>query len=220
MPDLSRRTALIAAAGAALASPALTGPALADSGWNSVDVTGASPPLALDMTDAASGQTVTAANFRGKIVMLYLGYTFCPDVCPLTLGRVADVLDRLGKQAAQVRFLFVTVDPGRDTVPVLRNYVHAFGPEFVGLRGTPDAIERLARRYRLAYSVALPTATTPYEVTHSAAIYVFDRDGKARLLVPSLASTTPDIKGTVADLSRLIDGNEHRGWFSQFLSAL
>lgn len=215
MAEISRRALF-----AAMAAVGLAGTARADTAWHGIDVTGDVPPLAFDMTDAGTGKSVTAADFRGKVTILYLGYTMCPDVCPLTLGRVADVMDRLGEQSAQVRFLFVSVDPDRDTIPVLKRYVEAFGPEFVGLRGSADAVARLARRYRLAYSVQPATATTPYEVTHSSAVYVFDRDGKARLLEPSLASTTPDIAGTVDDLRRLIDGGDRPGWLSRLLSAL
>ena len=215
MPHLSRRALC-----GMLAAAALARQAAADDNWHSVDVTGSVPPLSFEMTDASTGKSVTAADFRGKLAMLYLGYTFCPDVCPLTMGRIADVLARLGKQAQHVQVLFVTVDPARDTVPVLHDYTAAFGPEFVGLRGDADDVARIARRYRLAYSVTPATATTPYEVTHSSAVYVFDRDGAARLLVPSLASTTPDVAGTVDDLDRLLGGDSHRGWLSSLLSVL
>jgi protein SCO1/2 len=219
MPDIRRRRALqcVLATGAA---GSLAQPAAADGTWHSVDVTGAVPPLGFTMTDAATGKTVTAADFRGKVVMLYLGYTFCPDICPLTLTRVASVLDRLGKAADDVRFLFVTVDPNRDTIAVLRQYTASFGPNFVGLRGGDDAIASIARRYRLAYSVQVGTATKPYEVTHSSAIYVFDGAGEARLIVPSMASNTPDIAGTAADLRRLISERAGGSWWSRLISAL
>jgi protein SCO1/2 len=220
MTDLRRRRALqgLVVTGAA---GWLAQPAAADDGtWHSVDVTGAVPALAFAMTDATTGKAVTAADFRGKVVMLYLGYTFCPDICPLTLTRVVSVFDRLGKQANDVRFLFVTVDPTRDTVAVLRQYTAAFSPNVVGLRGGDDAIARIAQSYRLAYSVQAATATTPYEVTHSSAIYVFGRDGAARLIVPSMASKTPDIAGTAADLRRLIGEPAGRGWLSRLISAL
>lgn len=214
MPPLSRRS-LVAAPLAAI-----TPPARAAQPWHGIDVTGTVPPLAFEMTDAQTGKPATAADFRGQVTMLYLGYTFCPDVCPLTLGRVADIFGRLGKQASDVRLLFVTVDPARDTIPVLHDYAAAFGPEFVGLRGDADAVARIARRYRLAYSVDPATATTPYEVTHSSAVYVFDREGQARLLVPSLASTMPDLVGTADDLRRLLDTAPTRGWLSRLFSAI
>jgi protein SCO1/2 len=192
-------------------------PVLADDGWHDIDMTGVSQPLQFSMTRARDGKTVTEADFRGDVVLLYFGYTFCPDVCPLTMSRVAQILGKLGKQAEHVRVLFVTVDPGRDTLPILKQYVAAFAPQVVGLRGTPDALEALARRYRIAYSVTQAAAGQPYAVTHSSAIYVFDASGAARLLIPSLASTTPDIDGVTADLRRLIAGGGEEGIVSRVL---
>jgi protein SCO1/2 len=188
------------AAGAALAC----GPARADQGWHDIDMTGISAPLRFTMSRATDGKTLTAKSFRGEVTLLYFGYTFCPDICPLTLGNVVRVLGRLGKQAQDVRLLFVTVDPNRDTLPVLKQYAAAFAPEVVGLRGTPDALTALARRYRIAYSVTPPRDGHPYEVTHSSAMYVFDRSGTARLLVPSLASPKADLAGVADDLRRLL----------------
>ncbi len=199
--DLSRRGLL----GAGLAAGVLaTRPALADHGWHDIDMQGVSPPLSFSMTRAGDGKTVTETDYRGKLVLLYFGYTFCPDVCPMTLGNVARILQLLGKQAEQVRALFVTVDPNRDTLPVLKQYAAAFAPEVVGLRGTPDALTALARRYRVAFSVTPATHTAPYEVTHSSAIWVFDRSGAVRLLVPSLASADADLNGVAGDLRRLL----------------
>jgi protein SCO1/2 len=143
--------------------------------------------------------------------MLYFGYTFCPDVCPLTMQNVAAALAKTGNAAKDIRFLFVTVDPNRDTIPVLKSYVGLFGPDFVGLRGDADQLELLAKRFRIAYSVTPSTDPAKYEVTHSSAIYVFDRQGNARLLVPSMASQKPDIDGLAADLVRLT--KEQPSWF-------
>jgi len=172
--------------------------------WHEEDVSGSLPALSFDMTDAMTGKPVTAADFRGKVVLLYFGYTLCPDFCPTTLSNLAAVLQRLGKQADQVRVLFVTVDPNRDTLPVLKRYAALFAPQVVGLRGTPDALASLARRYRVAYSVTPAHDGKPYEVTHSAVIYVFDQNGDVRLLVADMATQHPDIDGTTADLRTLI----------------
>jgi protein SCO1/2 len=147
--------------------------------------------------------------------MLYFGYTSCPDVCPTTLSNIATVLDRLGKRAQDVSVLFVTVDPSRDTRPVLASYVKAFAPEIDGLRGTPDQLAALARRYRVAYSVTPSANDQDYEVSHSSALYVFDARGKAQLLIPSLDTTTPDIAGTAADLKRLIGRRDHPTVFAR-----
>lgn len=190
-----------------LAAPAVLLP-LAGCGssqkWHEDNITGSLPPLAFDMTDAANGKPVTAAAFRGKVVLLYFGYTNCPDLCPTTLSNVATVLHRLDNYANDVRVLFVTVDPNRDTLPVLKRYVALFAPQMVGLRGTPDALTSLTRRYRVAFSVTPAHDGHPYVVTHSAVIYIFDQDGNARLLVSDMATQHPDIAGTTADLRQLI----------------
>ena len=150
--------------------------------WQLDDVSGHLPDLKFRMTNDL-GKPVTAATYRGKVVVLYFGYTHCPDVCPLTLVHLHTVLQRLGKDAGDVRILFVTVDPTRDAVPVLRQYVTAFDPRIVGLTGTQDAIAKLAKRYRAYFQRETPkTASGDYEVTHSSAIYIFDREGRARLL--------------------------------------
>ena len=172
--------------------------------WHAIDISGSLPPLSFTMTRAEDGKTVTQADYRGKIVLLYFGYTNCPDVCPETLANINDILTRLGPAADNVRVLFVTVDPNRDTAPILSAYVKNFGAELVGLRGTPDQLAALARRYRVVYTVTPATGGHPYEVSHSSAIYVFDRSLVARLIVASLASTTPDLAGTAADLRRLV----------------
>jgi protein SCO1 len=172
--------------------------------WHAIDVSGNLPPLSFTMIRAEDGKEVTQADYRGKIVLLYFGYTNCPDVCPQTLANIDDILSRAGSAAKKVRVLFVTVDPNRDTDSVLAAYAKNFGPEIVGLRGTPDQLAKLARRYRVVYSVTPAGAGHPYEVTHSSAVYVFDGSGNARLLIASLASTTPDLAGTAADLKRLV----------------
>lgn len=172
--------------------------------WHAADVSGAAPALDLSMTRVNDGKAVGAADYRGKVTLLYFGYTFCPDVCPLTLSNVARVLKKLRPEADGVRVLFVTVDPNRDTPAVLKQYVDAFDPHIDGLRGGPNQLAALARRYRVAYSVDPHGAGGRYEVTHSSAIYVFDRTGKARLLVDSLSTDHPDIEGTAADLRALL----------------
>jgi protein SCO1/2 len=196
---LARRSLLsLAIAPLLTISPADAGPR------GRFDVSGSTPRLAFTMMDATTGKQATAADFRGQIVMLYLGYTQCPDICPLTLHNLAGILGTLGKQAGRVRVLFVTVDPNRDSLPLLRQYAAAFSPEIVGLRGSPDELARLARRYRLAYSVSPATRTHPYEVMHSSAIYVFSRNGHARYLIPPLESADADLSATKDDLERLL----------------
>jgi protein SCO1/2 len=159
-------------------------------------------PFAL--TDQTGKRVASAALIKGP-TLIYFGYTFCPDICPLTLANVSRVLRNLGDKAKNVRVLFVTVDPNRDTLPVLKKYTESFGPEVVGLRGNADQIAALAKRYRVAYSVTPEKDGKPYTVTHSSAIYVFDQTGKVRLLITSMASPTPDVDGATADIGTLID---------------
>ena len=171
-----------------------------DAGWHGRNISGDMPDLAFTMQRANDGKTVGAPDYRGKITLLYFGYTNCPDICPTTLANLSEALRRLGPKARQVRVLFVTVDPDRDTLPVLKAYVNAFAPQMDGLRGTKNAIAALARRYRVAYSVTKPTKEHPYEVMHSAAVFFFDRDGHARLVTLS----TDDTRAVAADIERLL----------------
>jgi protein SCO1/2 len=189
---------------AALAGTLLQG-CSSDTAWHSVDITGTLPPLEFTMTRANDGKTVTADDYKGKIVLLYFGYTFCPDVCPLTLANASLVLKKLGPTAEDVRFLFVTVDPDRDSLAVLKEYTGNFAPEVVGLRGSPDEIASLAKRYRVYYAVTPASGDKPYAVDHSSAIYVFDATGKIRLLVASMSTAQPDIDGLASDLRRLLE---------------
>ncbi|MBU6474811.1 MAG: SCO family protein [Alphaproteobacteria bacterium] len=173
--------------------------------WNNTDMTGSLPRLAFTMARARDGRTVTAEDYRGKVVLLYFGYSSCTDACPRTLSSLADVLKEMKGRAHDVRVLFVTVDPERDTLAVLKRYEALFGPEFDALRGTPDQLAALARRYRVSYSVTPAKDGKPYIVTHSAGVYVFGRDGSIRLLLSKLEGDRPDIAGTAADLTRLAD---------------
>jgi protein SCO1/2 len=149
--------------------------------WQLTDIFGHMPDLAFRLTDD-QGKTVTAADYRGKVALLYFGYTHCPDVCPLTLAHLHVVLQRLGKLADGARILFVSVDPARDTPAALHAYVTAFDSHAVGLTGAPADIETLTKRYRAAFSREPGKTGDSYEVSHSSGIYIFDAAGKARLL--------------------------------------
>jgi len=149
--------------------------------WRLTNVSGHMPDLDFKLVDD-QGKAVTGQDYRGKVVLLYFGYTHCPDVCPLTLAQLHANLQKLGPLADGVRILFVSVDPARDTPDVMHAYVNAFDPRAIGLSGTPRDIEALSKRYRSAFSREPDPGNGQYEVSHSSAIYVFDRDGKARLL--------------------------------------
>jgi protein SCO1/2 len=155
--------------------------------WRLTDVSGHMPDLKFELTDDA-GKPATAEDYRGKVVLLYFGYTHCPDVCPLTLARLHAVLQRVGPTADGARILFVSVDPARDTPSVMHAYVNAFDKRAVGLTGAPRAIEALSKRYRSAFTREPGKGDGQYEVSHSSAIYLFDRQGRARLLATPAAS--------------------------------
>ncbi len=143
------------------------------------DITGAEFGRAIRLTDH-NGRARTLADFRGKVVMVFFGFTHCPDVCPTTLAEMAQVMRELGPDAEKVQVLFITVDPERDTPEVLRQYVPSFHASFLGLHGDADAIARTAKGFKVFYQKqALPGGG--YSVDHSAGTYIYDREGRLRL---------------------------------------
>lgn len=169
--------------------PALTacGPATRA---ETTDIAGVMPPLAFSLVRANDSVPVTAADYHGKVVLLYFGYTHCPDECPTTLANLATVLHRLGPVVRKIRVLFVTVDPARDSASVLKRYVQAFAPQIDGLRGSGDATLALARRYRVLFSVTQASPGHPYEVMHSDSLFLFDSSGRARFVTTSTADSS------------------------------
>ena len=172
----------------------------AGKGRSVLDITGAMPRLAFRMQRSSDGASITQDDYRGKIVILYFGYTHCPDICPTTLANLADALHRLGPHAASVRVLFVTVDPDRDTLPLLKQYVGAFASQIDGLRGDADALTALARRYRVAFGIDDGAPGRDYKVMHSDSVFFFDRSGRARLV----ATSTDDVDGITSDIRTLL----------------
>ena len=144
------------------------------------DVTGASFGRELNLLDH-NGKARTLADFRGKVVVLFFGFVHCPDVCPATLSELAAVARELGKDADRMQVLFVTVDPERDTPEVLRQYVPAFDPRFLGLYGDAEATGRAAREFKIFYQKQPLKETRSYSVDHSAGTYIIDRQGRLRL---------------------------------------
>jgi protein SCO1/2 len=125
-----------------------------------------------------NGKPVTDRDFRGKYMLVYFGYTFCPDVCPTTLNAVADAMDKLGPAAARIQPLFITVDPKRDTPSVVKQYAAAFGPRIQGLTGTPEQIAGAAKAYRVYYAEHR-TGPGPddYSMDHSSVLYLMSPEG-------------------------------------------
>jgi protein SCO1/2 len=178
---------------------ACSGPKAPTAALHGDDISGVMPSLEFTLT-GPSGATMTAADLRGKTVLLYFGYTHCPDVCPTTLAVLAQALKRLGPAAAAVRVLFVSVDPKRDSGQALARYASYFGPQFIGLTGTDNQLTALTKRYRVAYRRDPPDARGDYAVYHSSAVFVFDQDGRARLLATP-SETSDELRG---DLNTVI----------------
>ncbi len=161
--------------------------------------------LKFRLTDTETGKTVTEADFRGRVVMLTFGYTNCTDVCPLTLSNAARLFGMVGKQAADISFLFVTVDPMRDTLPVLRRYTRAFGaPGIIGLRGSPAELQAVAARMGARYSVHPSSNPEKYQVTHTTLTYVFNREGVPQFSIADLGQPKVALAGIARDLGHLV----------------
>ncbi len=146
------------------------------------DVTGTSYGRDFQLVDH-NGKPRTLADYRGKAVVVFFGYTQCPDVCPTTLAELAEAMKRLGPDADRVQVLFVTVDPERDTPDLLSKYVPAFDPRFVGLYGDADATARTAKEFKIIYQKQPGQTPGTYTMDHSAGTFVFDPNGKLRVYV-------------------------------------
>jgi protein SCO1 len=159
----------------------------------SVDITGADYAKDFQLTDH-NGQPRTLGDFKGKVVVLFFGYTQCPDVCPTSMAELAEVRKQLGADGERVQGLFVTVDPERDTPEVLKAYMANFDPSFLALRGTPEQLAAMGKDYKIYYKKVEGKTPTSYTMDHSAASYVYDTQGRLRLYtrygsgVPALAS--------------------------------
>ena len=162
-------------AAALLAACGWSGPA-----FRNTDITGAEWARELSLTDH-SGKPRTLADFRGKVVVVFFGYTQCPDVCPTTLAELKSVVEGLGEDGKRVQVLFVTVDPERDTQALLSQYVPAFHPSFVGLRGNADQLAHTAKEFKVFFQKVPGSRPDNYSVDHTAGSFVFDPDGRIRL---------------------------------------
>ncbi len=131
-----------------------------------------------------TGQKVALDDFRGKLVVLYFGYTFCPDVCPATLVEIAGAMDILGEDAKKVQTIMISVDPLRDTPEALGEYVAHFDPSFLGVTGTEEEVAQLATLYGVFYEKHEGTAATGYLIDHTATVMVIDENGDLKLILP------------------------------------
>lgn len=159
---------------------------------------GAAPDWQFRLT-TLSGRDVTMADYRGKWLLIYFGYTFCPDVCPATLSELGDALKALGPRASKVHVLFVTLDPTRDKTPVLARYLKAFDPRIDGLRGDPEETEDAAKSFHVYYRLR-SVGHGEYAVDHSSYVYVFDPQGRfVKVLAPDAPGhkIAEDLKKTI-----------------------
>ncbi len=175
-----RRLAALAFTAIALAMLAACSPGPDAPKFKASDITGSSFGRDFALTDH-TGKPRTLADFRGKVVVMFFGYTQCPDVCPTTLGTLAETMKKLGPDADRVQVLFVTVDPERDTPALLAQYVPAFDPRFAALYGDAAATEKVAKEFKVIYQKQPGSTPGTYTVDHSAGVYVFDPQGRLRL---------------------------------------
>ena len=146
------------------------------------NITGADFAQTLSLTDH-NGKAVTLADYKGKAVVLFFGYTHCPDVCPTTMSDMNLALKKMSANASKVQVLFVTLDPVRDTQAVLASYVPSFNKSFIGLRGTEQQTQEVAKNFKIYYSQQAEAGKSGYVIDHSAGLYAFDALGKIRLYI-------------------------------------
>jgi len=190
--------ALVCVAGLAACdhkSPASAAP------FNGVDITGAEYARNFSLTDH-TGQPRTLADFKGKVVVVFFGYTQCPDVCPTTMAELAEVKRALGPDGERLQGVFITVDPERDTPEVLKGYVTGFDPSFVALRGTPEQTLATAKEFKVFYAKAPSKGQGAYTMDHTAGAFVIDASGHVRLFTrygSGAQAMAQDIKRLIAN---------------------
>ena len=197
--------ATIEAAARAVLLCVLVALAACDSGkpqFKNTDVTGADYAKDFALTDH-TGKPRTLADFKGKVVTIFFGYTQCPDVCPTTLAEMKAVLERLGPDAKRVQVLFVTIDPERDTQALLANYLPAFDASFLGLYGSAEATAKVAKDFKVFYQKVPGKTPGSYTMDHSAGSYAFDPQGRLRLFIRH----GQPLEALVGDLKLLLAGN-------------
>jgi protein SCO1/2 len=167
--------------------------------FTAIDITGADYAKGFSLTDH-NGKTRTLQDFQGKIVMMFFGYTQCPDVCPTSMAEMAQIKQLLGKDGERVQCLFVTIDPERDKPEMLKEYMAAFDPTFLALVPTPEQLTVLAKDYKVYYKKVDGPTPTSYTMDHTAGSYVYDTKGKLRLF--TRYGTQPEL--TAADIKHLL----------------
>ncbi|MEO1888383.1 MAG: SCO family protein [Cycloclasticus sp.] len=156
------------------------------------NVSGLIPDLEFELTDE-NNKKVTARDYLGSTVAIFFGFTSCPEICPTTMHQLSSIIKKIGEPANSVKVLFISVDPERDTVEKLKKYTDTFGSNFIGLRGEDAVIKDMTKRYRVTFGYGDKDTDGNYEVSHSGAVFIFDTQGKARLLATQ-GSSAEDIE--------------------------
>lgn len=167
--------------------------------FQSVDLTGAAYARDFRLKDHFGNQR-SLADFQGKVSVVFFGYTQCPDVCPTSMTKMAEVKRLLGKDAARLQVLFITVDPERDTQELLQTYMQNFDPDFLALRPDPDALPTLAKEFKVYYKKVDGRTATSYTMDHTAGKYLFDIHGQIRLF----AGYAMEASAIAADIQALL----------------
>jgi len=175
MNTMNRRHLLLSALAASVAACTESKPK-----FNAIDLTGADYAKDFHLPDT-EGRVRSLADFKGKLVALFFGYTQCPDVCPTTMTELAEAKKLLGPEGSKLQVVFITVDPQRDTAQVLKGYMGNFDPTFIALRPTPEQLEAVAKDFKVYYKKVDGNTPTSYSMDHSAATYVYDTKGQLRL---------------------------------------
>jgi len=169
--------------------------------FNAIDLTGASYAQGFDLPDF-DGKPRTLADFKGKVTVVFFGYTQCPDACPTTMAELSGILKTLGPDAAKVQVVFITVDPSRDTPALLKNYVTNFRPDFVALRGDEAQTQAVIKDFKLIVEKVPGKTPGSYTIDHTAGTYVYDPQGRVRLFASQSldpALLTDDLKALLAE---------------------
>lgn len=169
------------------------------SGFSGIDITGADYATGFSLTDH-NGQARTLADFKGKVVVIFFGYTQCPDVCPTSMSEMAQAKQLLGADGDRLQGLFVSVDPERDTPEIMKEYMGSFDPTFLALYAQPDKLPEVAKSFRIYYKKVDGKTPTSYTMDHSAGSYVYDTQGRLRLY-HRYGSGAPALAG---DLKKLL----------------
>lgn len=177
----TRRT-LLKATAVALVASGLVACSKSEATFQGSDITGSNLGKDLAMVDH-TGQPRTLADYKGKVLVVFFGFTQCPDVCPTAMAQMAQAVELLGEDADKVQVALVSVDPERDTPEVLNAYVKAFNKDFVGLTGTPDQLARTAKSFKAYYSKVAGPTPEDYTMEHGSSFYVLDQEGNARVLI-------------------------------------